>query len=866
MAVATGPGAMHGFVETFRDIWNRLNSIALASCGSCGATGGGLAAKERGRLEPALARLFLLRPLSGGDAEAVRATQRAARWSHEGRTEDCLRELHDAKRFAPRDHVPRTNLAAFYFERGDEDAALHWSREAHRIAPHDDVASLATALLEQRAGNVSEAQWLLANFLQEVDSGHPGALRQLARVHQQQGQWAQAASCYRRLMSAEPGNPEWDRELHYCLERAPCSGGAAYPPVGDYSQARSDDRAGGGAGGFDADGRSPGVGGGRGRAFASRGGAEARPPVGGGLREAARLFETGRTEAALAAYRSVLRGSPDNAEALGGLADCLGQLGQVDSAIEAGKQLLGLTPDDPEANLRMAELLLDAGRPAYHAEPYLQRAHQAQPADRIVRRRLFCATAEAALATEDYKKAVSSAAAAVREDANEPKALILLADARIRVAEYEAALRALSSAQDALANRQGPEAVRRLAVTHTLRAQAQERLRQYPKALEEAQRALELDPHLAAARVVRATAMQQSGRDYDAQMELQQVLSKDPDHVAAKLQLGYLQLSANDFRAVGTLEAVVNNPSASRSTLGAAKVYLALALRAEDRTGMPNPSRRDRAEQVLKEGISLHKNLQVIWREELEQSLPRGERPVAAVQRLRGICDLDLTAIQAKQLLQLLVQTLGRPEHLRGASISGMATPVDTGGYEGSRASSVSMPPNRRSNLGAGDSAAPSASNTPLQRLRGGTPTEAVFAQPTRDRRTSVPATPGSSPWLGETRTLPPSRGGDATSPQGLRNLPAAPPPSWALNGLPSSLQGQPQAGGPPSSRGACGAPPYSASSPYPGARGLGNAAQRLRSPGAPPPAGRPPQWQGGGALGQTSAVPHLAGARTPMW
>jgi len=897
---------MHGVLDTFREFWSRLNTLALASCGNCGAIGSG---KERVRLEPGLARLFVLRPLREGDEEAIRATQRGARLLHEGRIEESLRELHDAKRLVQRDHVARTNLAAAYFERGDEESALHWMREAHRLAPHDETATLATALLEQRTGNIADAQWLLVNFLQEVDASHIGALRQLGRVHQQQGQWSQAVGCYRRLLLAEPGNPEWQRELEYCMERAPgaaaampseanqafggggvqgnrgyggssggigsTSGGAAYggsgpgysggynagpPPAGDPPPAGGGWGAGGACSGGEGRGNWGSTPHGGGGPQNLHGGSGIVPTAASGLREAARLKETGRTEAALAAYRSVLRADADNAEALGGVADCLRELGQIDRAIEAGKQLLSLRPDDVEANLRVGELLLAAGQPAYLAEPYLQRAASAQPTDRGLRSRLHCATAEAALATEDYKKAVSSASAAVREDASEPRALILLADARIRVADYESALRSLSAALEALAGRQGAEATRRRAAAHTLSAQAQERLRHYPQALEEAQRALDADPRFSAARVVRATALQQSGRDREAHAELQEVLARDPQHVAARLQLGYLQLSANDHRAVATLESAVSSTSASRSALGAAKVYLSLALDSEDRYGSlgstmavgSGPGRQgQRAEQVLREGLSLHKNLQCVWRE-----LERGgcDRPLAAMQRLRGICDLDLTTQQAKQLLQLLARASGRSD-LLGGNFSGISTP-----HEGtSRPSSVSMPPSRMAFAGFGDGATPSTSaGTPVQRMCSGSPLQQYGQQ----QGGSAPHSEVASPWLGETRAIGPgSVGGRGSigpsSPRGIEtNLPSAPPPSWAHSGvMPAKPQTGTTAGPAHASLGAtvgAGASGYASAAPN-----LGAGRARPGSMQLPPGGGSCGGNRGGyGAGGSLGGVP----------
>merc|ERR1719362_237269 len=788
------PGIMRSLLEGLHELVDRINHVALASCGTCGnnAPGGG-ASKERVRLEPGLARLFAIRPLGDENPDAARTTQRGARLLHECRIEESLRELHDAKRLVPRSHVARCNLGCAYFERGDEDTALNLFREANRMAPHDEIATLATALLEQRCNQLEDAQWLLVNFLQEVDPGHPGALRQLARLHQLQGSWQQAASCFRRLSASEPANSEWPRELELCLERMSGNSanphshyssrrGAAEAPANQWQTPLSGDSAGSRdkpgkpraaavstqepGGGFEtiashreprppfyestsqrhgalySDGaclgghantrasfqdplaRPPGgydvrqsfhagacppppVGVGRDGLDSDRGG---RPSstrhgdwsVSGGnalaseLYEAEQLREAGNLEAALGAYRATLRQDRNNSQALKGVADCLHDLGQHDSAIEESKKLLNLRPDDSEANLRVAELLISTGRPAYMAETYLQRASIAPPKE--LRTRLLCASAEAALAADDYKKALSSASEAVRGDALEPRALVVLANARIHVADYDAALRALSAALNALSGRRSAESTRLSAKAHMLGAQARERLRQYAQALEEVQLALDLDPRLHAARIVRATALQQSGRDREAHAEVQEVLRRHPQNVSARLLLGYLQLLAGDRRASSTLESALSGSSAPRSTIGAAKIYLAMALDAERRSSGSSVTTNQgrRAEQVLKEGLTLHRNLQVVWRD-LERSL-LDQPPSAAVQRLRGICDLDLTSLQARHLLQLLVRMTGRADFMRALGFSdrgsGAGTPEMRGGSgPGSRSGSV--PPSR---------------------------------------------------------------------------------------------------------------------------------------------------------------------------
>jgi len=342
----------------------------------------------------------------------------------------------------------------------------------------------------------------------------------------------------------------------------------------------------------------------------------------------------------------------------------------------------------------------------------------------------------------------------VRLDASDPRALVALASARIHVADYEAAQRTLSAALNILEAQRSAKAMRLCATAHMLTAQAAERLRQYPQALDEVRQALQIDPRLDAARVVRATAFQQTGRDREAHAELQEILRHDPQNVQARLLMGYLQLTSGDKRAVSTLESAVTGSSAPRSIVGAAKVYLALALDAERRAGVGGSAAGRRAEEALKEGLALHRNLEVVWRD-LERTL-LDQPPTTGVQRLRGICDLDLTSLQARLLLKLLVRSTGRADLMRALGFtdqrSGAATPeMLRSSTPGSRAGSV--PPSRYAPDGEGAG----------RRNRSGSPWRGGREYSSR------PHSPGralASPWSAPSDTPGPQLG--ACGPAGL--------------------------------------------------------------------------------------------------
>mmetsp|Transcript_116458 Transcript_116458/g.184312 ORF Transcript_116458/g.184312 Transcript_116458/m.184312 type:complete len:1217 (-) Transcript_116458:29-3679(-) len=819
---------MQGIFAAVQELVDRFSVLGPGACGAC--------QKEAGRWESS-ERVFALHPLSNANEEAIRHTQRGVRLLHEGRTEESLQELHEARQQAPNCHEACSNLGCAYHMSGDDNKALYWYRQASIAAPKDDTAVMALSLLEQRRGQVFDAQRLLVKYLQEVDSAHVGALKQLGRLHQEQGHWSQAGGCFHRLISIEPHNSEWPAQLQMCLDQVPLKDGQGHTiqdcgQIGTFARAFSfaepilrqaipiDSREAGAVkakvvtGAYDRQVPPPTPSATPGRVWdqlsrsfqspdsqrsmaqthesnrpatckssipsiqedspskqasseapspsRSKGGdalgvwsmsqslrmgaegdenrlaSHARvldkrvissvlsavdqlnrgsiqcpegflivysgssnayfllyrsdtkdvayeklklimdeAPIGVAvkLEEAARLRGGGRSDAALVVYRHVLGSDPQNHEAMMGVADCQCDLGNIDAALDVGKKLRGIRPNEAEANIRLAELLLVANQGPDVAEPYLQKfMADIRSLSSNLQQRLLCVSAEISLARDDFAKGLASAAEAVRIDSS-AKALTLLGLARLRVAEYPSALRALNAALDACSGCPSLEARRQRSVVHMLTAQAQERLRQYPQALAQAQAALELRPKFGDARVVKAMALQQSGRASEAEAELQQVLLHEPQHALARLQLGYLELLSSNAQAVSSFEAVVNRPGVSRSLVASAKVYLALALASNQHHG---------AEKSLKEGLALHRNLQHVWGE-IANSL--ASQPTVAVQRLRGICDLDLTSQQARQLLSMLAQVHERADIAR--AVTSLMPPTT----QAVRAPSV--PPNR---------------------------------------------------------------------------------------------------------------------------------------------------------------------------
>ena len=135
--------------------------------------------------------VFTLRPLSDGDGAAARATQRGVRLLRDGQHDSALREFHDAKQLSPSCHIAYFNLGCAHHMKGDDHTAISWYRDAHRLAPEDETATLAVVILESNRGQLDEATKMLTNFLRDVDASNINVLRQLAALHQREQRWSQ---------------------------------------------------------------------------------------------------------------------------------------------------------------------------------------------------------------------------------------------------------------------------------------------------------------------------------------------------------------------------------------------------------------------------------------------------------------------------------------------------------------------------------------------------------------------------------------------------------------------------------------------------------------------------------------------------
>jgi len=198
--------------------------------------------------------------------------------------------------------------------------------------------------------------------------------------------------------------------------------------------------------------------------------------------------------------------------------------------------------------------------------------------------------------------------------------------------------------------------------------------------------------------------------------------------------------------------------------LGTAKVYLALALDSHE-----GQRGRRRSDQLGREGLHLHNNLEHVW-QEVESKF--ANQPQAAVQRLRGICDLDLTSAQARLLCNILARATDRRD-LNTSSFYLPARPPGTG-------RTGSIPPERRAPADDGRS-------TPM---RGRSPSRDPWLGQSRGqsmergRGRSLSPLPGTQIGPGAGLSLTGSGGGWNNAPRtGPRRGAGQPSSGWANGG-----------------------------------------------------------------------------------
>lgn len=313
----------------------------------------------------------------------------------------------------------------------------------------------------------------------------------LGGVHNELGQYAEAAECYRQALRLEPSLAYVHSNLGDVLTR-----------VGNYSAAETSCR--------EAVRLQPGL-------------AAAHVNLGSALRGQGRLGE------AAASYRQALTLNPRQIEAHRNLARVLHAQGDVARAISSLREALTLQPEHAVTQLQLGLMLLEAGQ-AGAALPCLRRATQLEPdlADSHYQ------LGNALLALDLPEEAV---AAFQRSIAVEPLHAQAQAHSNLGVA-FLASQRpdeAVTALRQALALQ--PD----LALAHSNLANGLVMLGQFQEALSSHGQAVQLAPEQAIVHANLGHALKASGRADEATRALKRALALDDDSLALHSQMLFMR-------------------------------------------------------------------------------------------------------------------------------------------------------------------------------------------------------------------------------------------------------------------------------------------------------------------------------------
>lgn len=153
--------------------------------------------------------------------------------------------------------------------------------------------------------------------------------------------------------------------------------------------------------------------------------------------------KAGQTEAAEAAYRRLLAGHPDNAQANAGLAHLLIAQKQYPEAETLLRAALEKSPDDPALTAQLAAVL--AAQDKAEALPLLQKLHATRPSDPVVTRMLAEVLSEAGDAEGSDRLYV----ALISAHPNDPGLLVAHGQNLIRQQKFAEAFTAFTRATEA---------------------------------------------------------------------------------------------------------------------------------------------------------------------------------------------------------------------------------------------------------------------------------------------------------------------------------------------------------------------------------------------------------------------------------
>lgn len=367
-------------------------------------------------------------------------------------------------------------------------------------------------------------------------------------------------------------------------------------------------------------------------------------------------------------FQQVLEQEPGNDSALEGSAYCYRKLGDLEKAISLYQACLRRRPQSETALYYLGNILYRQHRHV-ECQRYLGELTDLGPEHCSVDFRtgaLFLLT-KSHVAQEEYADAERTSQRSLEIQPTHPHFLFLLALVKHRLAEYDKALVILKQALwhcDSVPTTSGGGASSSMnsgnaelkTEIHDWLAQTHERKRDYRAARSEVDVALERDPKHVSALLTKALILIQTKRLEDAEQLVLQALEIDRSQPLGLVRLGYCKLLRGEpEKAVPHLTKAIQESSCGtvslpRSVHGSARLYMALCVYLGQTRDV------DGAQFHLGEARKYHRNFNYIASSCAREDFKNRDYD-GLVNRLRAICDLDITTVLARHLANLLARS-----------------------------------------------------------------------------------------------------------------------------------------------------------------------------------------------------------------
>jgi len=598
------------------------------------------------------------------------------------RGDEAVKAYEHALTLKPTDAAVMLALARLQRKMGREQDAVVWFKRSLDLRPGDYECSLNLAQLHVSKGAAGAVQ--AQHYFRDALQCRPGAKEsreiylQISNLECESGSWREAQQTLEGAIRALPDDPElWSSLLRVtthlqdargrlqCLKRLVQLGAATYGhriALGELLEGQGQIK-------------------------------DAREQY-----ETARALEPGNSTALLKLanswrqdvsqedhleeakklFEEALQFVPNNAEALDGAAYCHRKLNNLDTAIQLYQACLKVRPTGESALYYLGDILYKQHRHA-ECQHYLTRLVESSCSPDYKTGALYL-LAKSHISLDEYEEAQRHARSGLDLKPNHPHFLFIHALVKNRVAEYDASISilqlALQHCDEGEGGGSGSDQLR--VEIHDWLAQAYERKRDCRAATSQLDFALQRDPNHVSSLITKGLVHIQLSQGDQAEAAFKKALGAEKNNAMALVKLGYCRLLVGDMQEATqlfqrALQQRCGTVALPRSVKGSARVYMALAhLGQQDVDG---------ALFQLAEARKSHRNFSEVHNG-ARDAIVRGSAE-NVVNRLRAICDLDVNAAQARQLVQLMARELGLnlKEHAPGIGNLGEAPANNAGGF-----------------------------------------------------------------------------------------------------------------------------------------------------------------------------------------